>query len=170
MRAGEDTATRIKAPIKGWFEENKEELQPAIQAKHELLSKMCASTGEERESLRKKLKKSSEKISHHIAIAKANWSRKKAILIHKVCQTPRQAWQAIKELIAGDSCHHNKPVAMKMKMKNRELASNDRQNLELVEEHLSKVYNAKRERFADVAKFIRQREEYSELGHPITRK
>jgi len=35
---------------------------------------------------------------------------------------------------------------------------------------LSKVYNAKRERFADAAKFIRQREEYSELGHPITRK
>jgi len=71
-RAGKDTATRIKAPIKGWFEENKEVLQPAIQAKHELLSKMCASTGEERESLRRKLKKSSEKISHQIAIAKAN--------------------------------------------------------------------------------------------------
>ena len=63
-RAGEDTATRIKAPIKGWFEENREELQPAIQAKHELLSKLRASTGEERESLRRKLKKSSEKISH----------------------------------------------------------------------------------------------------------
>jgi len=48
--------------------------------------------------------------------------KEKAILIHKVCQTPRQAWQATKKLIAGDSCHHSKPVAMKMKMKNGELA------------------------------------------------
>jgi hypothetical protein len=170
MRAGEDTAMRIKAPVKGWFEENREELQPVIQAKHELLSKMRASTGEERECLRKELKESSEKVSHQIAIAKANWSRKKAIFIHKICQTPRQAWQAIKELIAGDSCHHNKPVAMKMKMKNGELASNDKQNMEVVEEHLNKVYNAKRERFAGAAKMVKQREEFSELDHPITMK
>ena len=170
MRAGEDTAMRIKAPVKGWFEENREELQPVIQAKHELLSKMRASTGEERASLRNELKESSEKVGHQIAIAKANLSRKKAIFIHKICQTPRQAWQAIKELIAGDSCHHNKPVAMKMKMKNGELASNDKQNMEVVEEHLNKVYNAKRERFADAAKMIKQREEYSELDHPITMK
>ena len=122
--------TRIKAPIKGWFEENKEELQPAIQEKHELLSEMHASAGEERESLWWKPLMSSEKISHQIAIAKANWSRKKVIHVHKVCQTPRQAWRAINELIAGDSCHHNAPVAMKMKMKNEESASNDKQNME----------------------------------------
>jgi len=169
IRAGEDIAMRIRAPFKGWFEENKEELQQAIQA-HKLLSKMRASMGEERDSLRRKLKESSEKTSHQITIAKANRSRKKANLIHKVCQTPRQAWQAIKMLIAGDNCHHNKPLAMQMKTKNGELVSNDKQNMEVVEEHLSKVYNTKREGSADATKFIKQREEYSELGHPITMK
>ena len=59
---------------------------------------------------------------------------------------------------------------MKMKMKNGELASNDKQNMEVVEEHLNKVYNAKRERFAGAAKMVKQREEFSELDHPITMK
>jgi hypothetical protein len=42
--------------------------------------------------------------------------------------------------------------------------------MEVVEEHLNKVYNAKRERFANAAKMIKQREEFSELDHPITMK
>ena len=45
-----------------------------------------------------------------------------------------------------------------MKMDNDNLAANDKQNVDLFAKHLSKVYNNKRERFADVAKFIRQRE------------
>jgi len=59
---------------------------------------------------------------------------------------------------------------MKMKMKNGELASNDKQNMEVVEEHLSKVYNAKRERFTNTTKMIKQMEEFSKLGLPITMK
>jgi len=33
MRAGIDTALHVVAPTKGWFEENRENLQPDIQAK-----------------------------------------------------------------------------------------------------------------------------------------
>jgi len=46
----------------------------------------------------------------------------------------------------------------------------NKQNLEVFEEHLHGVYNAKRERFADAAKFIKQREEFTALGDQITMK
>ena len=38
LRAARDTATILKRPTIGWFEENKELLQPPIQEKHSLLS------------------------------------------------------------------------------------------------------------------------------------
>ena len=81
---------------------------------------------------------------------------------------PGEAWKAAREVTARDSCHHNKPMNIKMRMKNGELAANDKQNIEVFEEHLTKVYNNKRERFADAAKFIRQREESTELDAHIT--
>jgi hypothetical protein len=167
MRAGADTAMRIKTPTKGWFEENREDLQPKIQAKNRILNDMRKAEGEEKDSLKMKLREASKEVSHRIAIAKANWSRKKAEHIHSICKSPNQAWKAIKELIAGDNCHHNKPVTMKMKMENGELASNNKQNLDVVEKHLHKVYNAKRDRSAGAAKLIKQREEFTALGDQI---
>ena len=125
---------------------------------------MRKAEGEERDTLRKRLKEASKQISHRVALAKSNWSTKKAEFIHSIYHSPSQSWKAIKELIAGNSCYHNKPVAMKMKIKSGELASNDKQNLEDVKEHLHGVYNAKRERFAEAAKLIKQR------GHQITMK
>ena len=57
---------------------------------------------------------------------------------------------------------------MKMRMENGELASNDKQNVEVFEKHLTKVYNNPRDRYADAAKFIRLRESSSELDAHIT--
>ena len=58
---------------------------------------------------------------------------------------PGEAWKVAREVTARDSCHQNKPTSMKMRMKNGEVASNDKKNIEVFEEHLSKVYNNKRE-------------------------
>ena len=57
---------------------------------------------------------------------------------------------------------------MKMKLPNGNLASNDKQNADVFAAHLKKVYNNKRERFADAAKFIKQREVSSELDNDLT--
>ena len=83
---------------------------------------------------------------------------------------PGEAWKAAREVTARNSCHHNKPMNIKMRMKNGELAANDKQNIEVFEEHLTKVYNNKRECLADAAKFIRQRDDYTELDAHITMK
>ena len=55
-------------------------------------------------------------------------------------------------------------------MENGELATNNKQNIEVFEKHLTNVYNNQRDRFADAAKFIRQREESTELDSHITLK
>ena len=67
---------------------------------------------------------------------------------------PGKVWKAPREITARDSCHHNKPTNMKMRMKNGELAATDKKNIEVFEEHLSKVYNNKRERSTDAAKSL----------------
>ena len=110
--------------------------------------------GTAKEDLLEKLRGASKKISHKVAIAKSNWSRKRAEIIHQMCTTPGYTWKATKELIAGDSCHHNKPVTTKMKMENGELATSDKENMEVFGLYFEKVYNSKRERFADAAKII----------------
>ena len=57
---------------------------------------------------------------------------------------------------------------MKIRMENGEVATNDKQNVEVFEKHLTKVYNNQRDRFADAAEFLRQREESTELDSHIT--
>ena len=59
---------------------------------------------------------------------------------------------------------------MKMRMKKGELATNEKQNIEVFKEHLSKVYNNKREWFAYAAIFLKQREEFTNLDSPINMK
>ena len=78
------------------------------------------------------------------------------------------ARKAAKEVMAGDGCHHKSTTVMKMKMANWNLATNDKQNVDVFAKHLKKVYNNKREQFADAAKFIRQREIAGALDNDIT--
>ena len=41
-------------------------------------------------------------------------------------RTLRDPWVVSRELIAGDTCHHNKQVTMKLMRKNGNLATNDK--------------------------------------------
>ena len=84
-----------------------------------------------------------------------------------MCHSPKDAWSALKDLITGDTSHHNKLVTVKMKRKNGQLATNDKENMEVVAEHLNKVYNTHQNRFADAAMMLKQREEFTELGEQI---
>ena len=61
-----------------------------------------------------------------------------------------------------------KTTVMKMKMANGNLATNDKQNVDVFAKHLKKVYNNERERFADAAKFVKQREIAGALDNDIT--
>jgi len=56
-----------------------------------------------------------------------------------------------------------------IKTKNGKIATNNKDNLEVVQEYLHKVYNENdhRERFAGAAKLIRKREQFRALENPI---
>ena len=57
---------------------------------------------------------------------------------------------------------------MKVKMEKKNLAVNDKQNIDVFAKHFTKVYNNERERFAEAVKFIQQREIALELDDHIT--
>ena len=72
LRAARDTATIIKRPVTGWFEENVEILTPPIEVKHELLSAWQNASGEIKSSLLVSLQSATKKVKDCVAIAKAN--------------------------------------------------------------------------------------------------
>ena len=144
LRAGATISTAIKRPVIGWFEESHEKLQPIIAEKNKVLSAMRTTPLALKNSLREKLKIATEKVKDAVAIAKSDWSRKKAERIHQMCYSPSQAWTAIKELATRDNCHHNKPVTMKMRKEDGNLATSDKENLDVFTSHFDRVYNALR--------------------------
>ena len=145
-------------------------LKPPIKEKHSLQAKWRSARGNLKVSLMEKLRAATKVVKDKVAITKANWSRGKANKIRAKNMFPGKAWKASREITARDSCHHNMPTNMKTRIKNRELAANDKQNFELFEEHLLKVHNNKRERFVDTTKFLKLREEFTDLDSPTTMK
>jgi hypothetical protein len=57
---------------------------------------------------------------------------------------------------------------MKMKMENGKLANNDKENMEVMATHFTKVYNTRRSCNSDVAKLIEKRETLDSMGDSIT--
>ena len=106
---GAATATTIKGLIIRWSEENRETLQPVIAENNSILTALRDACSELKDDLRSKLKTATEKVKDTVTIAKSNWARKKAESIHQMCHSLGKAWKVTKELITGDSCHHNKP-------------------------------------------------------------
>ena len=72
LRAARDTATIIKRPTIGWFEENEALLQPPIKEKHLLRSKWRSATGNLKDDLLIKQRETSNIVKDKIALARAN--------------------------------------------------------------------------------------------------
>ena len=138
ITAGERTTMKLPYKCKGWFEECRDELEPAIDKKQQLLVKMRALPKCDA-AIKALLKEASKAVDHKIAIAKANWSRKRAKEVHKMCNHLKSAWMLAKETTKGKSCHHNKPVAMKMKEADGSYATTDKENLKVFQDHLHGV-------------------------------
>lgn len=80
----------------------------------------------------------------------------------------KNSWEHMKEMQDGLSGHHSKPVTMKMRMENGELANNDKQNMQVFVKHFTTLYNTHRNHAGDVARFIKQRETDESLAEQIT--
>jgi hypothetical protein len=54
---------------------------------------------------------------------------------------PKRAWDVIREIQEGLQGHHRSPQIMKMELPDGSLATNDEQNANVFEPHLTKVFN-----------------------------
>jgi hypothetical protein len=81
----------------------------------------------------------------------------------------KNSWEHMKEMQDAFSGHHSKPVAMKMRMENGELANNAKQqNMQVFVKHFITLYNTHRNYAIDTACFVKQREIDKSLAEQIT--
>ena len=115
IRAGYDIATKNVEVSKGWFEENREVLQLLCKQRDEL----SRAHREEKDPEEKKKKKRVLEIVRaflkgKLADAKASWSREIAEKIHEMNTTPKTAWKAAYELMAGLLGHSKKHITVSL--------------------------------------------------------
>jgi predicted small metal-binding protein len=99
--------------------------------------------------------------------AKTKWhkDRAKEILNH-VNFNPKNAWCAIKEICDGFKGHHKAQTDLKMRKPNREIATNDAENVDIMGEHFRTALNNHPEIDPTFFDKIKQRVTKIELGDP----
>ena len=162
IRAGYDTATKNVEVSKGWFEENREVLQPLCKQRDEL----SHAHREEKDPEEKKKKKRVLEIvkaflKGKLADAKASWSREIAEKIHEMNTTPKTAWKAAYELMAGLLGHSKKHITVSLRMEDGRRATNGKENLSVAAPHFHKQFNMQRPRWADAVSLVIAKRESS---------
>ena len=97
-------------------------------------------------------------VTDSIDLSKERWSAFQAARIHKIQFTPKEVWKRVKILVGGKEIHQIKPVIMRLRLPNGELASTDKQNASVMGPHLSKVYSNHRPITWEVTNDIKQRD------------
>ena len=103
-----------------------------------------------------------------LADAKASWSRKIAEKIHEMNTTPKTAWKAAYELMAGLLGHSKKHITVSLQMEDGRRATNGKENLSVAAPHFHKQFNMQRPRWADAASLIAKREQFDPLDNDLT--
>ena len=78
-------------------------------------------------------------------VAKERCAQDNAEGIHSIDFNPGIAWESVKLLSKGQSAHHKKPKTTVFRRSDGGLAQNDKEQMEVLEDHFQKVFNNKRE-------------------------
>ena len=81
---------------------------------------------------------------------------------------PRVAWEYIRLLTSGSTCHHKKKVEMAMKLPNGKLATNGKENMKVFGPHFEQVLNNHRPVDPIILNDVPQRPTLHEIDSPIT--
>ena len=169
MDAGYATATTPKYRRVGWFENDKENLQPLMLKKSELLHKIRNSSDPlELETLKATYKLACKETKDRTELAKKCWAIKLGNEVNELNVTPKQAWQAAYEIRDGVKGHHTTPAPKIFKDVNGKLATTKEENINNVETHFTKVFNSTRPFDPEAVEAIPQRETMHEIGEPPT--
>ena len=103
-----------------------------------------------------------------LAEVKASWSQEIAGKIHEMNTTPKIAWKAAYELMAGLLGHSKKHITVSLRMEDKRRATNGKENLSVAAPHFHKQFNMQRPRWADAASLIVKREQFDPLDNDLT--
>ena len=125
------------------------------------------SLGLEQVVIKHDLKLVQNNVTDSIELAKARWSDFQAARIYKMRFTPKEARKGVKILVGGKKSHLIKPVVMRLRLPNGELASTNKQNVSVMGPHLSKVHSNHRPVTWEVTDDIEQRDTVPDIDHSI---
>ena len=168
IKAAQMTAMKPKTRRTGWFEESSSTLQPLLDKKYTALAKMKSVPEAVKPLWKEKLNERTKLVKEAVEVAKAKWTSRRAEKLNQMDVNPKEAWKMAREIEAGVTGHHAKTVAMKMKMENGKLASNDKENMKVMAAHFTKVYNTRRECNSEAVTLLKQRETLEPMGDPIS--
>ncbi len=171
IRAGHKTAVSINCKCKGWFKASNTILIPAIKEKNQLHHRLQDKTQlnpTELTQLQQQLKSVNKQIRDLVELAKARWYSGICNNIHNMRIDPHRAWENIRLLTDGETAHHKTNINMVMKLKNRDLASNAKENMSVFSMHFHKVLNTHRPVDDSVLNLIDQKPCLTTIDAPIT--
>jgi hypothetical protein len=97
--AGLAAATTTMKRRVGWFENDKDHMQPLIEKKAELLHRSRnPNPQDDLETIQSNLKIASKEVKDRTEIAKSIWAKKLGEKVNHVNITPKQAWEAAYEI------------------------------------------------------------------------
>ena len=165
MQAAEDTIQGPGRVSKDWFQHSEAILNEAIRLRNYWSSVWMHTTLPQ---ARQKFREARSKLEKAIKKAKAVWIDKRAEEIHDMKFDPKSAWMAVREVEKGFEGHYSAQGDIKMRKPNGDIATNDRENADVMAEHFKKVFNNHRPIDISVLDELEQREIISELGLPPT--
>ena len=165
MQAAEDTIQGPGRVSKDWFQHSEAILNEAIRLRNYWSSVWMHTTLPQ---ARQKFREARSKLEKAIKKAKAVWIDKRAEEIHDMKFDPKSAWMAVREVEKGFEGHYSAQGDVKMRKPNGDIATNDRENADVMAEHFKKVFNNHRPIDISVLDELEQREIISELGLPPT--
>jgi hypothetical protein len=83
---------------------------------------------------------------------------------------PRLVWENIQTLTGGESANHKRVINMAMKLPDRSLATNSKENMSVFTPHFANVYNNHRPVDFEIPQKIKQRKIMTSIDSPITYK
>ena len=145
MAAGYATATKSKDRRIGWFENDREALQPLINKKAEILHNIRALDDPSKlPDLQHAYKVSCKEVKDRSDLAKHKWALALGNEANNLNVTPKQAWKAAYEIRDGVKGHHTTPAPKIFKNSEGVLASSKQENVNNVETHFTRVFNSTR--------------------------
>ena len=139
--AAQDTATKEITNNQGCFHHTELTLLLAIQHRDQLLHHLRSKDpSEDTTAIKVELRAAQNVVCDHVSLAKSAWSTHQATITHNMSFTPKDAGECVNILAGGMTSHHEKPIVMRLKLTNGELATTDTENTSVMGPHLEKFY------------------------------